>query len=410
MRNARRWFALAGVLALVAAGCSDDDTSSPQGTETESVEVVDTIGETEGALNLIAWVGYTEDGTTEGYEMYDWVTPFEDETGCEVEVKYADSSDEMYNLMTTQSGQWDGVSASGDSSNRLIASGAVSAIDPALFDFTDIIPPLNPTTGNETSQYVVDGVVYGVPWMYGPNFLMYNDKIVKPAPTSWDVVFETELDGAPNPYAGSVTAYGFPIYIADAALYLMAHQPDLGITDPYALTEEQLDAATELLKEQSTLVDKYWESYVTAIDGFVDESMVAGTGWPVNLSYAEVDNPAVVAAEPSEGMTGWADTWMLSSTAPHPNCMLKWMEYSLGADVQAATAEFYGAAASNTAACPILRASLDEQFDFGDAVDTVRYGYCGDEAFLESLYLWRTPQSPTDYSLWVQKWTEVRGA
>ena len=61
-------------------------------------------------------------------------------------------------------------------------------------------------------------------------------------------MFETELDGAPNPYAGSVTAYGFPIYIADAALYLMAHQPDLGITDPYALTEEQLDAASELLK------------------------------------------------------------------------------------------------------------------------------------------------------------------
>ena len=242
-------------------------------------------------------------------------------------------------------------------------------------------------TGSETSQYVVDGNVYGVPWMYGPNFLMYNDGVVEPAPTSWDVVFETELSGAPNPYAGRVTAYDFPIYIADAALYLMTHQPDLGITDPYSLTEEQLDAAVELLQGQATLIDKYWASYVTAIDGFVDESMVAGTGWPVNLSYAEADNPAVVAVEPSEGMTGWADTWMMSSSAPHPNCMLEWMDYSLGADVQAQTAEFYGAATSNTAACPILRDSLEDQFAFGDAVDTVRYGYCGDEAFLESLWL-----------------------
>ncbi len=154
------------------------------------------------------------------------------------------------------------------------------------------------------------------------------------------------------------------------------------------------------------MIDKYWASYVTEIDGFVDGSMVAGTAWPVNLSYAEVDEPATMAAEPTEGMTGWADTWMMSSSAPHPNCMLEWMDYSLQADVQAQVAEYYGAAASNTAACPLLRTSLDEQFDFGDAVDTVRYGYCGDEAFLESLWLWRTPQTPTDYSVWVQKWTE----
>ena len=186
----------------------------------------------------------------------------------------------------------------------------------------------------------------------------------------------------------------------------MTHQPDLGITDPYALTEEQLNAAVELLQGQSTLIDKYWASYVTEIDGFVDGSMVAGTAWPVNLSYAELDAP-VAAAEPTEGMTGWADTWMMSSSAPHPNCMLEWMDYSLGADVQAETAEYYGAAASNTAACPILRESLDTQFDFGDAVDTVRYGYCGDADFLESLWLWRTPQTPTDYSIWVQKWTEI---
>ena len=66
----------------------------------------------------------------------------------------------------------------------------MSAIDPALFDFSDIIAPLNPATGTETSQYVVDGNVYGVPWMYGPNFLMYNTEDVTPAPTSWDVVFE----------------------------------------------------------------------------------------------------------------------------------------------------------------------------------------------------------------------------
>ncbi len=396
-------------LALVASACSNDSSSSDAGGDGGATPV-SSIGPGEGALNLIAWVGYTEDGTTAGYENYDWVTPFEKDTGCKVNVKYADSSDEMYNLMTSQAGQWDGVSASGDSSNRLIASGAVSAIDPSLFDFTDVIAPLNPTTGSDNSHYVVDGNIYGVPWMYGPNFLMYNSDVVKPAPTSWDVVFETTLNGQPNPYKGKITAYDFPIYIADAAIYLMAHQPDLGITDPYALTEDQLNAAVELLKGQSTLIDKYWAAYTTEIDGFSNGSMVAGTAWPVNLSLVELDHPEVMPVEPSEGMSGWADTWMMSSSAPDPNCMLEWMQYSQQPEVQAETAEYYGAAASNTAACPILRKSLQKQFDFGYAVDTVRYGYCGDEQFLNDLWLWRTPQSPTDYSEWQQKWIEIRGA
>ncbi len=282
-----RWLAFAGVLALVAAACGDDGTSSPA-----QVEVVDSIGTTEDALNLIAWVGYVEDGTTEGYENYDWVTPFEDQTGCDVTVKYADSSDEMYNLMTSQAGQWDGVSASGDSSNRLIASGAVEAVDTALFpDFADVIAPLQPDGGSDNQHYVVDGNVYGTPYMYGPNFLMYNSEVVTPAPTSWDVVFESTLNGAANPYAGKITAYDFPIYIADAAIYLMTHNPDLGITDPYALTEDQLNAATDLLKQQSGMIDKYWAAYTTEIDGFANGSMVAGTAWPINLSLVEVDRP-----------------------------------------------------------------------------------------------------------------------
>jgi putative spermidine/putrescine transport system substrate-binding protein len=403
-----KWMAVLGVLALVAAACGEETTEPP------AVTVVDTIGELEGELNLIAWHGYTEDGTTEGYEMYDWVTPFEDETGCQVEVKYADSSDEMYNLMTTQAGSYDGVSASGDSSNRLIASGAVSAVDPALFpDFENVIAPLDPENGTNNEHYVVDGHVWGTPYMYGPNFLMYNSKEVDPAPTSWDVVFEAD-----SPYAGSVTAYDVPIYIADAAMYLMKTNPDLGITDPYELTQEQLDAAVELLKGQSEIVSDYWALYTDEIDGFANGSMVVGTAWPVNLSLLELDYPEIMAAEPEEGMTGWADTWMMSSSAPHPNCMLEWMKWTMKADVQAEVGEYYGAAGSNVESCPILRKSLDDQWDFGYAVDTVRYGYCGNADFLNELYLWKTPQADCgdgrmdcmDYSVWTQRWTEIRGA
>jgi putative spermidine/putrescine transport system substrate-binding protein len=411
MTRTIRWLATLGALALIGAACSSDSgtgTGSSSSSNPPTVDVVSEIGPTEGELNLIAWNGYTEDGTN--YSSYDWVTPFEDQSGCKVTVKYADTSDEMVTLMR-QGGTYDGVSASGDATNRLIAGGNVAAIDPALFpDFANVIAPLNPETGTNNSHYVVNGYVYGVPWMYGPNFLMYNADVVKPAPTSWDITFDPA-----SPYKGRITAYDSPIFIADAAMYLMAHNPDLGIGDPYELTPTQLDAAVELLKGQSGIISKYWALYTDEIDGFVDGSMVAGTAWPINMTYAKAD-VNVLAVIPDEGATGWADTWMLNTEAKHPNCMLEWMNYSMQPDVQATTGIFYGAAGSNVKSCDVIANTLGKGAK--ELIDSVEYSYCGNPDFLNSLYLWKTPQETnaagkggfTDYSVWSQKWTEIRGA
>jgi putative spermidine/putrescine transport system substrate-binding protein len=411
MRKVSRWLVVVAALALIAASCGDD-TQTPSG---EGVKTFDAIGEGEGSLKLIAWHGYTEDGTTEGYEEYDWVTPFEDETGCQVDVTYADSSDEMVQFMRQGGGsEYDGVSASGDASNRLIAGGDVGAVDPSLFpEMENVIAPINPDGGTDTQHYVVDGKVFGTPYMYGPNFLMYNTKEVSPAPTSWDVTFETS-----SPYAGKVTGYDSPIFIADAAMYLMTHQPDLGITDPYELSQEQFDAAVDLLKQQKAeLIGAYWALYTDEIDGFVDGSMVVGTAWPVNLTYTKGPEAANTAAViPSEGVTGWADTWMISANAPHPNCMLKWMDHTLQPDVQAEVGIYYGAAGSNVDSCQVIADTLGEGGQ--DLVDSVEYSFCGNEEFLDSLYLWKTPQVAcgddrgnecVDYSQWTQAWTEIRG-
>lgn len=398
MKDVRRWLAILSVLAVFGAACGGaEETGGGGGEETPAgPEVISTIGETEGALNLIAWPGYTED---------DWVSPFETETGCQVEVTYGNTSDEMVNLMRQNGGaDFDGVSASGDASNRLIAAGDLAAIDVmGLYpDYANVQPALQAPAHN-----TVDGIHYGVPYMWGPNFLMYNTDVVTTAPTSWDVVFETELNGAPNPYAGKITAYDSPIYIADAALYLKTHSPELGITDPYELTTEQLDAAVALLQDQASMIGKYWAIYTDEIDGFDTGDMVIGTAWPVNQQY--VSAVSVSSVTPTEGVTGWADTWMMSANAPHPNCMLKWMEYSLRADVQTQVAEFYGATPSNAAACEQLNA------DLGDAAAIY---HCGDDAYLSSIALWKTPLATcgddrgdvcADYTVWTQKWQEIRG-
>jgi putative spermidine/putrescine transport system substrate-binding protein len=412
MRRLTTACAVLAALALVAAACG---SSSSSGAGTVASKVYDSIGTTEGALKLIAWNGYTENGSND--PNYDWVTPFQDQTGCKVTVKYADTSDEMVTLMRQGGGSvWDGVSASGNASNKLIAGGNVAAVSTSLFpEFPNVISPLQPETGTNNSHYVVNGQVYGVPYMYGPNFLMYNTDVVKPAPTSWDITFEPTLNGQPNPYSGKLTGYNDPIFIADAAVYLKTHNPALNITDPYELTSDQLDAAVTLLQQQKPMLAKYWALYTDEIDGFNDHSMVAGTAWPINLTYSK-DAPAA-AVIPSEGVTGWADTWMISTNAPHPNCMLKWMQYTMEPKVQAEVGIWYGAAGSNTKSCDLIAKSLGK----GGAalVNSVEYSFCGNVDFLNSLYLWKTPEAACgddrgstcmDYSVWSQKWTEVAGA
>jgi putative spermidine/putrescine transport system substrate-binding protein len=398
MSKVARVLAVLGALALVAAACGSESSSSSAsggGESSAGPEVISTIGAPEGELNLVAWPYYTEK---------DWVKPFEQETGCQVNVKYGNTSDEMVNLMRQGGGTlYDGVSASGDASNRLIANGDVAAVDVNMFqNYSDVMPSLQAPAHN-----TVDGVHYGVPYTWGPNVLLWNTDAVTTAPTSWNVVFESQIDGQDNPYAGKITAYDSPIYIADAAMYLMAHNPDLGITDPYELTTDQLNAAVDLLKAQSGMVKKYWALYTDEVDGFNAGDMNIGTAWPVNQSLIAAEGTPVESTIPEEGATGWADTWMMSANAQHPNCMLLWMDYTLRPEVQAAVAYTFGATPATLSSCPILNKDLGK--------DAALY-HCGDDAYLQSIYLWKTPLTDcgdgrtdcADYNVWTQKWLEIR--
>ena len=203
------------VLAFGAAACgtssggsddSGDSGSTGAGTFTApDVPMKKSLGAMEGEVNILAWPGYAEDGTND--KTIDWVTPFEKQSGCDASVKYFGTSDEALNLMKT--GEYDVVSASGDASLRLIASADAAPVNTDLLkSYADIQPFLKDRAWNS-----VDGQMYGIPQGWGANLLMWRTDKVKPAPTGWDAVFEKD-----SPYAGKITAYDSPIYIADAAL------------------------------------------------------------------------------------------------------------------------------------------------------------------------------------------------
>jgi putative spermidine/putrescine transport system substrate-binding protein len=387
--------ALAACAAVVAA-CSSPSTPGGGGASgPPKQEPLSAIGNGEGQLNLIAWAGYAEDGSNSA--AVDWVHPFEQQTGCKVNTKVGNTSDEMVQLMRT--GQYDGVSASGDATLRLIYAGDVAPVNTKLVPNYDTISSFL----KDKPWNSVNGQMYGIPHGWGANLLMYNTDVVKNAPDSWGAVFP----GAPE-YKGKVTAYDSPIYIADAALYLSKTKPDLGIKNPYALTEDQLNAAVDLLKQQHANIGEYWSDYTKSVQAFESGTSVIGTTWQVIANMLESDGKVKIATVlPKEGSTGWSDTWMISSKAAHPNCMYKWMDYITSPKVNAQVAEYFGEAPAQTKACEF---TSDKNF--------CATFHATDEDYAKQISYWTTPQKQcvdgsgdncTAYNEWVDKWQQIKG-
>ncbi|MEK0085903.1 ABC transporter substrate-binding protein [Benzoatithermus flavus] len=310
---------------------------------TPGFAMVKEIGKGEGQVNIVAWPGYIERGDTD--KAYDWVTGFEKATGCKVSVKTAGTSDEMVALMNE--GGFDLVTASGDASLRLVAGKKVQEIN------IDLIPSwktIDPRLQN-APWHTVNGRHYGVPYQWGPNVLMYSTQVFKEPPRSWSVVFEEQTlpDGKSN--KGRVQAFDGPIHIADAALYLMHRKPELGIKDPYELTEAQYKAALDLLRQQHGLVQRYWHDAMVQVDDFTNEGVVASGSWPFQVNLLKSKGQPVASTIPMEGATGWADTTMMHAEAEHPNCAYMWLEHSLSKKLQGDLAAWFGSVPAVPAAC-----------------------------------------------------------
>ncbi len=395
-RSHRSWLALGMGLALALstapAVLAQDELAVPDGALTE-------LGEGEGSVEIVAWGGYVEDGSNN--PDIDWVSSFEEETGCEVNVTLGNTSDEMFTLM--QTGNFDLVSASGDASNRLIASGTVQPINLNLIpNYVDVFEGLKDQPHN-----TVDGVPYGVPHGRGANLLLFNTEQVTPAPDSWAIVWEPDSQWAEQ-VRGKVTAYDSPIYIADAAVYLMATQPELGIQNPYALDATQFAAAVDLAKQQRELIGRYWALYTDEIAQFQGGDSVVGTTWQVIKNVIDTSEPVtpVEAILPKEGSTGWSDTWMLASESANPNCGYLFMNHIISPEVNVVATEYFGEAPSNAKACDLNPGHCDTY-------------HATDEEYFSNVWYWSTPQAQcldgrtdvvcTDYSEWTQAWTEIKG-
>jgi putative spermidine/putrescine transport system substrate-binding protein len=254
----------------------------------------------------------------------------------------------------------------------------------------------------EAPWHYVDGKHYGVPYQWGPNVLMYNTKVFKKPPTSWAVVFEPQKLPDGKASKGRVQAYDGPIYIADAALYLMATKKELGITNPYELNEAQYTAALELLRKQHPLVQRYWHDANVQVQDFTNEGVVLSGSWPFQVNTLIANKQPIASTVPAEGATGWADTTMLHAKAAHPNCAYKWLDWSITPKVQGDVAAWFGSVPVVPAACAASELLGAEGCKTN-----------GIENF-DKIWLWRTPEAGAEgkfipYSRWATDYVAIMG-
>jgi putative spermidine/putrescine transport system substrate-binding protein len=385
---------LGAIGLLLAVGCSSS-AAPPAGPTIPQPPTYKTrpqasIGQGEGALALIAVDGYVDDS---------WAKPFIEQSGCKITTKYVGSSDEMLTLMKDGGGgQWDMVAASGDVGLKLIYDGDVKPMNTALIpdwsNFNSFFkdPPFN----------TISGVHYGISLQWGPNTLLFNTKRFPNAPTSWSVIYDPANKGL-------ITVPDSAMQIADAALYLSKSQPTLGIKDPYELTKKQFDAVVALLKQQKPLIKEYWSVPSQEISMFQNGQVFVGAASTYQTVQLKLYNAAVADTIPTEGATGWADTWMLATKAPHPNCAYMWTKWVTTPKVQAQQALFFGETPVNTKACAEMEGLL--------AGSCGAYHANADAAYFESIKFWKAPlamcpdgtSNCIPYEQWLTAWTSVKG-
>jgi putative spermidine/putrescine transport system substrate-binding protein len=376
------------IVALALAACQQSGGG----------EMLEELGDGEGAVNLVIWSGYAEDGSA--YPEFNWVTPFEEETGCEVNsTVMADSANGVQLL---RSGEYDGGSFSGNATDRLMAAGDVAPVNVDLIpNYANIFEDLKLQPHNS-----LDGVPYGVPHGRGPNLLAWNTAEVEPQTTQNGL-----WEDAGN-YEGQLSIFDSPDFIADATLHLMATQPDLGITNPYQVNQEQFDAAIALLEEQNTHNPQFWNgaTFADQITAFAAGDITIGTTWQYQVNSLAGNDPAIEAVKPEEGATGWSDTWMISSQAEHPNCMYMWMNHMASAEANGQATVYFGEAPTSPEAC--------------EYAESIAPGHCeqthaDDTAYWEDIWYWSTAREDcaddddattcVDYDAWTEAWTTLRG-
>jgi spermidine/putrescine-binding protein len=261
-----------------------------------------------GELTFMVWEGYTDTL---------FARAFEEACGVTVNATYMGSSDDLVAKLRAGGAEtFDLISPSSDAATAILEAGLAQPLDLARIPTYDMLSEgfrRLPVVRNDTA-------VYGVPWAFGPNPLIYDTTKVTAPPESWAVLWEPR-------YRGKLS-----LQDDIATLYMVAQY--LGLDDPgnpsklYNLSDEELARVKAKMLELRPNVRKYWVTAGDLTQLFQSGEVVMGEGWPLMTNQLRQAGFPAGETIPSEGTTAWADHWMLTRGAKNLDAAYAWLEYT----------------------------------------------------------------------------------
>ncbi|QYC39476.1 spermidine/putrescine ABC transporter periplasmic substrate-binding protein [Nonomuraea coxensis DSM 45129] len=325
----RRTYALALATAALVAG-TGAASPSPSPTPTASVT------QSDGTLQILTYRGFAEYGGVS--PRFNWVGDFEKETGCRIaKLDTVQTAEDM--AAQVRSRPYDLISAGPALAGSLIAAKQVQPVDVAkVAGYDDLDKRFRDMT-------TVSGKVYGVPYLWG-----YHEFVYDPARVKGELKEVFASDRA--------ALRDSPMTIADAAL--AAGEDD----DPYALTEERLDAAVALLERAKERT--YWSNPLDLVKGFATGKLDYAQATPYYRSLLQKAGKQVKTV-PAGETTGWVDSWMLGANVPDTSCAYRWLNWMAAPEAQRDAAAWVGLAPANDKACKGRARQICRLYGVGDA-------------------------------------------
>jgi spermidine/putrescine-binding protein len=326
-------------------------------------------------LKLLVWEGYADPV---------FVRAFEEQHYCKVSASYMGSSDELVaKLRGGSAGNYDVISPSSDVATSITSSGLAAPLDLAK------IPSYSQLSPQLTSLPLVraKGQVYGVPFMWGPDPLLYDTTAFARAPESWNVLWDEK-------YRGKISVWDDLSTIYMAAQVLGYDKPDP--SQLYNLSDEQLDAVKKKLLELKPNIRKMWSTGGELTNLFQNHEVVAAMGWPLMTNQLRKINFPVGETIPKENATGWIDHMMITAGSENKDLAHEFLEYMIEAETQKKITDVTGYTPANPQAAQFMTPEEVKSLHLDDV-----------DNYQKRLYFWQNVPRRAKYN---EIWNEVKAA
>ncbi|MGG1658243.1 ABC transporter substrate-binding protein [Brevibacillus sp. NRS-1366] len=378
MKKSKKWTTIlvsltTAALMLTACGGGSESGQQTGQASTKTGASADSKEQFKGqTLNLLTWEGYGDPKI---------IKQFEQKYGVTVSPTYFGSGDELIAKLKSGGGSaYDIISPSGDIAGLLVQSGMVEPIDTAkLTHFNDVVEKL------KLSDVVKDDQVYGVPYVWGPDYLIYDADVVKEEPKSWNVFWDPQ-------YKGKIS-----LYDDISNIYMIGQMDGLDQKDQsalYNMTEEQLQTAKQKLLELKPQVRKYWTTGGELNDLFANKEVALAVGWPLTVKEVNDKGRNLKWTIPQEGATGWIDRLMIVKGSKNRELAELYLDFAMSPEAQAHTAEVTNYGVANPKAGQHMSAELKE-ITYVDEM----------EKMFNKINFWQYVKERSRYN---EIWTEVK--